>query len=146
MDLVKEFDIDVDLLIAKTAETKQRVKELKIESGKLRIDSNEFFEVEQEILKLQFEFDTYCKYLWVYLRGFKPKSNELKDVLEYQQKILEVYILTSKNDNTDLQKRIDLAKMEYEKDTDKEKAGFKLLETLTSISVENAEKELEAYI
>ncbi len=137
MNLVKEFDIDVDLLIEKTAETKQRIKEL---------ENSEEETAKQELEEVLFEFDTYCKYLWVHLRDFKPKSNELKDVLEYQQKILEVYILTSKNDNTDLQKRIDHAKMEYENDTDKEKAGFKLLETLTSISVENAEKELEAYI
>ncbi len=60
MDLVKEFDIDVDLLIEKTAETKQRIKEL---------ENSEDKTAKQELEELQFEFDTYCKYLGVCLKG-----------------------------------------------------------------------------
>ncbi len=134
MDLVKEFDIDVDLLIAKTDETKQRIKEL---------ENSEEETAKQELEKLQFEFDTYSKYLWIHFKNLKPKNERLENILEYQQKILELFILTSKNDNTDLQNRINLAKMEYERDTDKEKAGLKLLETFANILVENTESELK---
>ncbi len=143
MDLVKEFDIDVDLLIDKTQKLKVKNEELRIEIAGLEVGSVGYLEKQKELEEGRFVFDTYVKYLWVHLKDFKPKSEALDDVLAYQQKILEVYILTSENDTTELQKRIDLAKKEYEKETDKEKAGFKLLETLTSISVENAESELK---
>ncbi len=54
MDLIKEFNIDVDLLIDKTKEVKESIKELENSQ-------------EQSAL-LQFEFDTYMKYLDIHLR------------------------------------------------------------------------------
>ncbi len=69
MDLVKEFDIDVDLLIAKTQKLKIKNEELRIEIAGLEEGSAGYLEKQKELDEGRFEFDTYCKYLGVHLSG-----------------------------------------------------------------------------
>ncbi len=67
MDLVKEFDIDVDLLIAKTQKLKVKNEELRIEIAGLKEGSAGYLEKQKELEEGRFVFDTYCKYLEIHL-------------------------------------------------------------------------------
>ncbi len=96
-------------------------------------------------------------------KAYDDRKKSQQDAIKKQERLLQLYILTSKKDKSSLEEKLKVAKDVYKKELalieqkkkaglsatevqiEQEKARQKYIETQTSLALQNATKELEIY-